>query len=356
MGKNFDDLKLAVEMLSGGTNTVIFDDIGMPSIMVRFPKLTRAELVAGDTNDAHYAFLVDSKEYASVFESKYQNIIANERAYSLPMQDPRASITFDAALTACRKKGEGWGIQPISLWSAIALWCKKNGTQPHGNNNYGRDHANTWEKGVASMALDSEGRIQRTATGSGPATWYHDGTYAGIADLNGNVWEWCAGLRLVEGELQVIPYANSILATCDMGVNSTQWKAIDKNGNYVEPGSTGTLKLDYVSSKWTWTTGTLTSQADSNRNCTFANVGCTSEVTDNAKRLLRSLTLLPEDGDTDYGGDYFYANNGAAERFPYRGGSWLYGALAGVFSTGLIDPRSHSGSHFGFRSAFYGEL
>lgn len=36
---NFDDMKLAVEALSGGKNTVLFDDIGMPSIMVILPKM-----------------------------------------------------------------------------------------------------------------------------------------------------------------------------------------------------------------------------------------------------------------------------------------------------------------------------
>ena len=28
---NFDDLKLSIEALSGGKNTVLFDDLGMPS-------------------------------------------------------------------------------------------------------------------------------------------------------------------------------------------------------------------------------------------------------------------------------------------------------------------------------------
>ena len=32
---NFDDMKLAVEALTGGKNTVIMDDMDMPSIMVR---------------------------------------------------------------------------------------------------------------------------------------------------------------------------------------------------------------------------------------------------------------------------------------------------------------------------------
>lgn len=31
---NFDDMKLAVEALSGGKNTVLFDDLGMPSIKI----------------------------------------------------------------------------------------------------------------------------------------------------------------------------------------------------------------------------------------------------------------------------------------------------------------------------------
>lgn len=185
---NFDDMKLAVEMASGGVNTVAFDDLGMPSVMVAFPKLLRSDLVSGATSDAHYGFLVDGVEYDSPYISKFQNIVMNSRAYSLPMQDPRASITFDTALTYCRNKGDGWGIQPASLWSAIALWCKKNGFQPHGNNSYGKDVTYTWEKGVASY-YNSDGTIGRCATGSGPATWYHDGTRNGIADMNGNVWE-----------------------------------------------------------------------------------------------------------------------------------------------------------------------
>src|SRR5690606_21658939 len=42
-----------------------------------------------------------------------------------------------------------------------------------------------------------------TLTGSGPASWYHDGTPAGIADLRGNVWEWVDGLKLVNGRIYV---------------------------------------------------------------------------------------------------------------------------------------------------------
>ncbi|MCD8216676.1 MAG: hypothetical protein LUD01_01290 [Clostridiales bacterium] len=353
---NFSDLKLAVEAISGGINTVILDDVGMPSIMYAVSKMLRSELVAGATSDAHQAFLVDGTEYDVAYFSKYQNIVQNSRAYSLPMQDPKASITFDTALTYCRNKGDGWGIQPFSLWSTVALWCKKNGFQPHGNNNYGRDVTYTWEKGVPSY-YNSDGTVARCATGSGPATWYHDGTRQGIADLNGNVWEWCAGMRLVAGELQVIPYANCILATCDMGASSDEWKCIDADGNYVDQGSDNTLHLDYISSKWCWIVGdSFTSQSDASRSCTFANVYASDDVSDSAKILLRCLGLLPEDSDTDYGSDYFYANNGAAERVPFRGGDWYNGSYAGVFYVTLYYPRSNSNTYIGFRSAYYGSL
>jgi len=62
--------------------------------------------------------------------------------------------------------------------------------------------------------------------GSGFVTWSHDGTLEGVWDLNGNVWEWCAGLRLVHGELQVIPYNNAADPTCDLSPTFAAWKAI----------------------------------------------------------------------------------------------------------------------------------
>ena len=37
--ENYNDLRLAIEALSGGSNTVIVDDVGLPSIMVAMPKM-----------------------------------------------------------------------------------------------------------------------------------------------------------------------------------------------------------------------------------------------------------------------------------------------------------------------------
>lgn len=343
---NFDDLKLSIEALSGGKNTVLFDDLGMPSVMVPFPKLKMSDLIAGGSENIHPAFSVDGVEKSVIYVSKYQNIVLNERGYSLPMRDPRASLNFDQAVTYCRNKGKGWSLTPYSLWSAIALWCRKNGTMPRGNNNYGADHAYGHEKGVPTYY--ESGKIARCATGSGPNTWNHNWMPDGIADLNGNVWEWCAGMRLMNGEIQIIPYANCMAADASMGASSTLWKAIAADGTLVEPGSAGTLKYNYVSGHIQLTSGDITPE-DTWRGDTYQNMTLDSALT--VPEIAKALLIYPDEPGGDYGGDGHYMNN-SGERLPFWGGYWNSSSNAGVFSVGLGSPRSGSGTGVGFRSAY----
>lgn len=343
---NFDDLKLSIEALSGGKNTVLFDDLGMPSVMVPFPKLKMSDLIAGGSENIHPAFSVDGVEKSVIYVSKYQNIVLNERGYSLPMRDPRASLNFDQAVTYCRNKGKGWSLTPYSLWSAIALWCRKNGTMPRGNNNYGADHAYGHEKGVPTYY--ESGKIARCATGSGPNTWNHNWMPDGIADLNGNVWEWCAGMRLMNGEIQIIPYANCMAADASMGASSTLWKAIAADGTLVEPGTAGTLKYNYVSGHIQLTSGDITPE-DTWRGDTYQNMTLDSALT--VPEIAKALLIYPDEPGGDYGGDGHYMNN-SGERLPICGGNWLSASGAGVFSVDLRDPRSNSITGVGFRSAY----
>lgn len=343
---NFDDLKLSIEALSGGKNTVLFDDLGMPSVMVPFPKLKMSDLIAGGSENIHPAFSVDGVEKSVIYVSKYQNIVLNERGYSLPMRDPRASLNFDQAVAYCRNKGKGWSLTPYSLWSAIALWCRKNGTMPRGNNNYGADHAYGHEKGVPTYY--ESGKIARCATGSGPNTWNHNWMPDGIADLNGNVWEWCAGMRLMNGEIQIIPYANCMAADASMGASSTLWKAIAADGTLVEPGSAGTLKYNYVSGHIQLTSGDITPE-DTWRGGTYQNMTLDSALT--VPEIAKALLIYPDEPGGDYGGDGHYMNN-SGERLPFCGGYWNRASGAGVFNVYLSNPRSNSYSNIGFRSAY----
>ncbi|GHU42142.1 hypothetical protein FACS1894111_05560 [Clostridia bacterium] len=366
---NFDDLKLAVEALSGGTNTVRLDDLGMPSILVPFPKLKYSDVITGGTQDALPAFIVDGQEKDVIHVSKYQNVIVNERAYSLPMKDPATSLNFDRALTVCRNKGPGWHLKTNALWAAIALWCKKNGTQPNGNNNYGQDITNPWEKGVPTYKETSGAfRPLRTGTGSGPVSWYHNYDSSGIADLNGNVWEWVSGLRLKNGEIQIIPYGNAMKLDCNMSDTSTEWKAILQDGTLVSPGTANTLKINSdVAGDATQTnhrvgnpvldikrdnpayTGGEVNDYYGELSRTFETFAAASGVT--VPILLKALGIFPADA-SGYNGDNFWVRN-YGERLPLRGGGWADGANAGVFALHLADPRSYVGTHLGFRSAFY---
>ena len=352
---NFDDFKLAIEAMSGGKNTVLFDDMEMPSVMVPFPKMNISDIMDGGSQNVHPGFKVGGVDKDKIYVGKYQSIVLNDRAYSLPMRDPKTYVNFDQALTFCRNKGNGWSLVPYSLWCAIALWCRKNETMPRGNNNWGKDISYPHEKGIPTSYESAEadshpGEPARCATGSGPATWNHNWMPDGIADLNGNVWEWCAGMRLKNAEIQIIPYANSMLAETNMGAQSTEWKAIKADGTLVDPGSADTLKWDWVSSKIQLTKGAITYNTDTGVGGQYKDMTLASGLSA-APELAKALLLYPDEPGGDYGGDYHWFNP-VGERLPVCGGSWGSASSAGVFVVSLYNPRSYSLSDIGFRSAF----
>lgn len=353
---NFDLSSLALKS-AFPNNVILTDDKGLPSVMVYIPKFKMSDVITGGTDSIHPAFIVDGVEKSGIYISKFQNVAYNSRAYSLPGEDPKASINADTARTYCENKGAGWHLMTAMEWGAIALWCKKNGWLPWGNNNYGKDTRETMYKGVPAT-FESDGRTAHIRTGTGPVEYSHNKQLDGIYDLNGNVWEWSDGMRLVYGELQILENNNAADSDNSKLATSNAWKAIDgTTGALITPDGNGTttnsLKLDYISSKFQWITGTISSKEDSSRGCTFVNVSAASTVCDAAKAILYALAMLPDDTTFDYEGDYFYVNNGAAERFPARGGHWAYGPAAGVFFTNLADARTASHANIGFRSAFY---
>lgn len=353
---NYDQFAAAVAEISGGKNVVLLDDLGLPSVYVPIYKMKNSDLVTGLSENVHPAFSVNSVEKDRFFYSKYINVVINGRAYSLAHRDPKTYVNFDAARQACEAKGTGFHLGTLAEWACIALWCRKNGTMPHGNSNWGEDEAYPHEKGQPSSYEGSTHESHpnepaRTFTGSGPATWGHDWTPTGIQDLKGNVVEWLGGQRLKDGEIHIIPYNNAAMGSeCDMSAGSTLWKAIKSDGSIVEPGTADTLKYDWAQNKIQLTAGTPTYTTDAGVGGQYKDMTLASGLSA-APELAKVLLIYPDEPGGDYAGDYHWFNP-VGERLPIAGGHWGLTSAAGVFSLSLYYTRSRSASNIGFRSAY----
>ncbi len=360
---DFNLTKMAVNMYCPG-NVVQTDDAGLPSILVWIPAFRLCDVLNTTDESIHPAFIVNGRQIPGFYYSKYQNVVNNGKAYSLPAEDPHTYVAFDTAREYCEAKGYGWHMSTAAEWAAIALWCKKNGHLPYGNNDYGKDSRESEYK-----AITSNSEVSRVATGTGPMTWSHDGTPSGIWDMNGNIWEWQSGLRLVWGELQIFANNDAVDPDNPQNATSTCWKAINAaDGSLVDPECTveggavpsgNTVRLDYIldadstSGVWTFVTS-ISNTTEVSLHCAFEKVTCSGTIGEAAKVLLRALALLP---DTDASSGVYENNrvwwaNARDECVLYRGGPWDKVAYAGIFSLSGAYGRNNFSSSIGFRSAY----
>ncbi|MGP3699177.1 SUMF1/EgtB/PvdO family nonheme iron enzyme [Rhodobacter sp. NSM] len=350
-----DVLRQSVEAATGGRNTVLYDDKGFPSVMHVIPKFQVQDIDASLGTGVHPAFVVGGVETSEIFVARYLASIHDSRAMSLPGYDPAAGINFDTAVARCSAKGPGWHLMTNAEWAAIALWCSKNGFLPRGNTTWGKSHANGWESASrpdGNLPGVSSG-TGRTRTGKGPVGWNHDNSASGIADLCGNVWEWSAGLRLVDGEIQILANNDAAATGADLSPTSTAWRAILQNGSLVAPGTANTLKFDATGVGGTGSpqlATAITSQSDgsSSASQTFSAITAAAGVT--IPPILKALALMPV-ATTGMDGSRLYMRN-LGERMPIRGGSWGDGASAGVWALHANSARSNANPGVGFRPAF----
>ncbi len=345
-------------------NAVIYDDFGRPSIMVFIPKFRMNQVITNGADRVHPAFIVNGVEHDGFYISKYQNTEIEGAGYSLPMQVPcnEADITLSYDKSAI--KGMGWHLTTVQEWGAVALWCKRNGFLPYGNNDHGKDKREDIFR-ATPVSYDEKG-AKRVLTGSGPLTWSHDNTVAGIWDLNGNLSEWICGLRFVYGELQVMPNNDGADIRNSQGSDSDTWRAIDAaTGEFIMPDGNGTtpgsVKADYVDepfdvagwgSKWVFTANNPPSKADVLRRCDMSFIYCDETIGDAAKELLYAYGLLFNEPYYDYKEQYAYLNNGLPEAYMYRGGYWGSGAFGGIFCWSCSWGKGHAYEGNGFRASY----
>lgn len=301
-------------------NEVIFDDRGRPDILVVF---TPDELKLPDTLKGRKV-----KEYAI---SKYPNTMIDGRPYSLPFMPPAVNINHDEAIRLCEAKGPGWHLITNDEWAALARQSWENDTVPTGNTNGGESHSHPEEKGTTYK--DCYGK---TLAGSGPITWNHDRTAEGVADMVGNVWEHVGGVRFLDGQVQIIPN-NEAAAGADQSPDSKEWTAIytpDGDPVYYEVWD-GEIRLQ----------PTAPDVKDSD-GVPFCDLHERADM-DVPDKLIE-LGLYPAPG---YESEEYFWLDTDGERCVFRGGYWLSGPNAGVFSLNGGSSRSYVGTSIGFRSA-----
>ena len=364
MSIQYDMSELALKILAP-SNCLLYDDKNLPSVMVKIPKLKMAQLISGwtDTDEVHPAFIVGNQTLDCIYISKYQNVVNNGRAYSLPGVDPASNLVWDDARGYCEAKGAGWHMMTAAEYALMALICQANGFLPYGNNNYGKDSRDSVYEGIPCTwgTGDDAGKIYHILTGTGPITYSHNKQIDGVWDLNGNVSEWVGGKRTVYGELQLLANNNAADSENPQTKKATTWKAIDATtGAFVDPDvdsdgnytgqTTNSIKINKNGSAPQWDTTVSTSSSSFNGE--FANLTCSANIAAAAQLVLKKYLLLPASSGMTWDGDMNYFNNDADERLFYAGGNSTSGAYAGVAFSFGGGTRATKYATIGFRSAF----
>ena len=336
-----DALRASVEANSGGACTVLYDSKGFANYMRIIPKFRCEDIHATALGTGvHPAFIVGGVEKNEFFYPQYPAVNMDGLGVSQPGMAPYVSINFDNAKLACTNKGAGWHLASNWEWVAVVFWCIKNGIPlVRGNTYYGQSHASPFETGRridSGKPGDTAGANPAILNGSGPASWRHDNTFAGIDGLVGNVWEWQDGFKLVDGKIYMPADNNFNLAEANWPDTLVR---IDASGSTSVISDAITSRNAGLSNTWNATT--------------VKGGGYTPPVS------MKQALICPYDTAANMGnvaGNLWVNNTNSPsfEALPLRGGGWIDASGCGLAALNLYDQRSSASAGIGFRPAFIG--
>lgn len=359
-----DPLRAKVEAQSNGKRTILYSASGEPNYMYVVPRFYMHQVAQGLGHAVHPAFVVNGQEKSEFFYACYVASLKNNELVSQPYRIPATRLNFYQYMQAAANIGLGWHISTNAEWAALLFYCRQHGFLEYGNNNYGGNiYAPTEQaqradnKAIGDTDLNAEPfHISQTA----PDTWQHDNSPFGIADLCGNLWEWQNGMRLVDGEIQIVADNDSATA-CSL--DQQNWQAIDfTSGQLSSINTENSCKYDAPQAITHGNAGTPIIRSTISHfngakgddgypaglmDAAFNDISCAA--TSHATRLLQILGLLPYHSQVD--GDQVYLRN-YGTRYLLRGGAWYSQHNAGLRTLCLSHAAAHVSTSVGARCAY----
>lgn len=194
-----DTLRQSIEIMSGGKNTVMYDDQGNPNIMVCVPKYDAS--VLGLKAGTHPAFIIDDdhNEVNEIWVGKY-HAARGDNGGSMVWHEtlPYGDVTFVEAKEACKKKGKGWHLMTNLEWSAVSLLAWKNG---HNHPGSGSGINNPGSYMMQRTGLTRDNATEMYLSSCNNITQSTDGATTGIFNMGGLARDYVDGLYLGNQEI-----------------------------------------------------------------------------------------------------------------------------------------------------------
>lgn len=272
-----DDLRQRVERASGGRQTVIRTAKGQPSYMTVTERYNLSAICDAWPDQPHPAFIIGGQVKSEILVGTYDGAVVDGELVSQPHAAVSTGKTINQYVELARACGPGFHVVTNAEWAAMTLLSHRDG---------------------------------------------------GVGQIQHKVWNWCTGLRLLDGEVQVVANNDAALDDADLSEYSNAWQAVSDQGQLCGIGSKEALKLARFSGP-------------------FRDLKAHNTLEPNV--LAMPLGILPHSNELPYQWAWTYA---IGERLAIRGGYWSLGSNAGVFALDLIYARSVAVSNVGSRPAF----